>query len=155
MATAYDDEVNHYLSLRKEAATTYTRLSLRQAAAALPGAYYSGFIALVCLLFAMLFPIGLPPFDLTQVVSPSAFAQPQGQRSWPPPAFKPPLGLSQEVFTDLVIATFALMAIIIIALLYAGFIAKEKNERAALMLERIAFLVIGAVLGTLFGIHVA
>ena len=72
-----------------------------------------------------------------------------------PQIFTPPWGLSQFVFTWIILGALIFVGIVILLLLYAGFFAEEKSERAALIVERLAFTLIGGIAGTLFGIHVA
>jgi uncharacterized protein YjbI with pentapeptide repeats len=78
-------------------------------------------------------------------VLPLAFAAPSGDGV---PPFTPPLGIPQNIFTIIVLIFVGVLAIIIVALVYAGFIAKPKSTKAASVVEHFGSFLLGALFGT-------
>jgi hypothetical protein len=71
----------------------------------------------------------------------SAFAQTH--------TFVPPLGLSQDKFTAIVIGFLILAGLLFIGLFYAGYIGKPKNQAAANTVNHFAIFVSGALTSAL------
>jgi hypothetical protein len=62
--------------------------------------------------------------------------------------FKPPLGLSQPIFTVIVCLFAALLLLLIVALTWAGFFASRKSVKAATIVEHFGSLLLGVFFGT-------
>jgi hypothetical protein len=66
-------------------------------------------------------------------------------------AFSPPLGLSQPVFTSIVLGFAVLFGILVLGLFYVGYIAKDKNQSAANAVSHLVTFLSGALLGVRAG----
>jgi hypothetical protein len=128
---------SRYIELRRESAIVYSSLSLWEAIKARPYALLSGLGA-----FALLQEYAVFAFEY-HLYAPHAR-----------PGFTPPWGLSHSLFTLIIFGVLITWGVVILVLLYAGFLATGRSERAAIIIERFAFTTIGAILGTLFGLHI-
>jgi hypothetical protein len=61
--------------------------------------------------------------------------------------FVPPLGLSQQVFTYIVVMIAVLFAFLVCGLFWAGFVAKPKSAAAATVVQHLVTFLSGALLG--------
>jgi hypothetical protein len=62
--------------------------------------------------------------------------------------FTPPLGLPQSIFNIIVLVFVGAAVCIIGVLLYAGFIAKTKNVKAAALVEHMCGFIVGVLFGS-------
>jgi hypothetical protein len=61
--------------------------------------------------------------------------------------FVPPLGLSQGIFSGIVITLAGLFVILVLGLFWAGFLAKPKSPSAAVIVQHLVTFLSGALLG--------
>jgi len=66
-------------------------------------------------------------------------------------AFGPPFGLNQNLYNIIIFVFLTVVVCIIGVLLYAGFIAKSKNQKAAALVEHFGSFLMGAFFGTKIG----
>jgi hypothetical protein len=78
------------------------------------------------------------------LLMPPASAAPQNTRNAP---FVPPLGLPQ-IFDIIVFGFVFIMVVVILALLWSGYLAKKKNAKAAVLVEHFGTFLLGAFFGT-------
>jgi hypothetical protein len=79
--------------------------------------------------------------NLVAVLTSEAYAQ---ATATPVKAFTPPIGLPQEIYNIVILALFVVLLLIIGALVWAGFLAKSKNARAAVLIEHFSTFLLGA-----------
>jgi hypothetical protein len=70
-----------------------------------------------------------------------------------PRTYTPPLGLSQPVFTGIVIMFSVILVMLVSGLFWAGFIAKRKSLDAANVIVHLVTFLSGALLGTRMGLE--
>jgi hypothetical protein len=157
------ENLERYQQLREEAHQAYAQLSPSEAKRALPVAYWGGIFAILCAVaFIAWLWVSLsgPSTDLSLTVFPSAFAA----KSPPAPApagiaqerhFTPPLGLSQGAFSWIVIGMVVFAGGFVSALLYKGFFSPHPSEVAAHFVLHTASGLVGGIVGTLLGTHLA
>jgi hypothetical protein len=97
-------------------------------------------------LLTELFRMGKPILsDLsTLLVHPALAAAPNAQNL----PFVPPLGLPQMLFNILVFAFAFVMLLVILGLLWSGYLAPKKNAKAAALVEHFGTFLLGAFFGT-------
>jgi hypothetical protein len=83
---------------------------------------------------------------LSAMLMPPALAEPQKVAS---EQFVPPLGLTQPLFDVIIFIFVFVMFVVIVAMVYAGYFAKKKNEAAASLVERVTTFLLGIIFGKL------
>jgi uncharacterized protein YjbI with pentapeptide repeats len=128
--------------------TSYSSLTFWEAVSA------RGFSRILPAIFSLAWLVSLLPQFVSSVfpavgsLIPAALAAPSGSNTPKSDTFIPPLGLSQQLFNVVVLMFVVVMVCSIGVLLWAGFVAKKKNQKAAALVEHFGSFLLGAFFGT-------